>query len=260
MAQSQNDCEPGWEFFEQASSCINPSFICNGQSLELRLCNRFMSSITCDEDQTCFVNNNEQGCTSNGELCNQLGDEDGNGLADCDDPLCASQPQCRVGLCENCGGFRQCEEGYACLGSNADDRFCSPYCQTNDDCPAGENWTCASEGFCVNIETQCSVSGDAVENSMCGVTYLTNECPSSESCVEGPSRTRCEPNGVEICDIAGDEDNDGTFDCDDSDCSQHSFCGGQIVPPTLSLRETCDTDLDCSGGKRCSRDGECYTP
>src|SRR5947208_2123707 len=72
------------------------------------------------------------------EDCNAPGDEDGNGLADCNDPACASAVACRPA----CGNGRMdpgeaCDDGNAINGDGCDNN-CTPTGCGNGVMTAGE--------------------------------------------------------------------------------------------------------------------------
>jgi sialate O-acetylesterase len=70
-------------------------------------------------------------------------------------------------------------------------------------------------------------------------------CNCSEDCGTPPSIETA-------CDDGLDEDCDGSVDCDDGDCSQHSVC---LPPNCLSKHASCSTDSECCSSK--CRGGKC---
>lgn len=125
------------------------------------------------------------------ETCNDTKDNDCDGLVDCQDSDCVSDPSCIV--CTDADG-----DGYAVEGAE-----CGPI-DCNDIDPAvspGSVESCNDE-----IDNDCDDQVDCADSDCTGNTA----CPN------------CVP---EICDDGIDNDCDGKIDCSDkSDCNKDLFC------------------------------------
>ena len=84
--QAYGECVPGAE-------CMNPG-VCRAW------CDPAATS-TCAASEACTDIGDGLGiCTPPPEDCDTVGDEDGNGLSDCDDPACAGEPACLAAVCQ----------------------------------------------------------------------------------------------------------------------------------------------------------------
>jgi hypothetical protein len=158
------------------------------------------------------------------EICGSGRDHDCDGLIDCKDPDCASDPSCRPGACNNPADLKACP----CGQQNAS-RPCY-------DGPAGTRGI----GVCKDGMQLCLSSGEVLKWGGCtGATV-----PGSEACQDGL-----------------DNDCDGLVDCKDPDCSTASGCvpecaTGATDPCYTGPPGTMDHGLCKPGKKTCSPDGK----
>ena len=156
------------------------------------------------------------------EDCSTPGDEDGDGLADCDDPVCAAWPQCRP----VCGDGKR-QRGEACDDGNAVD---------GDGCDHNCTLTACGNGV-VTAGEACddgnAVDGDGCDNN-CKATTCGNgiktageECDDGnaidgDGCDSNCTLTAC-GNGIttagEECDDGNAIDGDGCDSCRFGACS-----------------------------------------
>jgi hypothetical protein len=123
--------------------------------------------------------------------------------------------------------------------------FWDPYDNTTGWCDSKDKRSCEEDCFqCFTPET-CQQKGPNCEWS--SLSYL------------------CKPKGFsgEICFDGIDNDIDGEIDCEDSDCSFDSFCGGDIMSDcgmykdnvSCEEAEGCAWVRDLLGGERCDHEG-----
>ncbi len=181
------------------------------------------------------------------ETCNDMADNDGDGLDDCDDPDCALHWDCNHvpelcyggadedadGLVDcadpDCAGFpfcgeQNCQDGFDDDGDGATD-CCDSDCQTN--------YSFCQEAF------NC---GDGVDNDCDGIV----DCDDLNACGYHPYCSN-----PEVCDDGIDNDNDGYADCLDGDCAADPGCGSEVCDDLID--NDCDgiddwNDPDCVGG------------
>lgn len=197
--------------------------------------------------------------------CEDLADDDLDGLIDCDDPDCAADSACAGGdspLHAACGAAAECAgPAPLCLGEAATGfpggecrRWCDPLA-------AGE---CGPEAFCLEqgdrgqCVLRCSTStgapcrdayrcapyqvvegGQVVDIGLCvpGCRGDT-DCAVRGACYDLPGVAQ---SGLcvapEDCERPGDEDEDGRPDCEDSDCASRPECdrGAVCAAPVDSL-------------------------
>jgi cysteine-rich repeat protein len=177
------------------------------------------------------------------EDCAAAGDEDMNGLADCDDPMCAGEAACQP-MCGN--GKIEVENGEICDDGNL---------VSGDGCDANCKVTGCGNGV-VTAGEMCddsnATNGDGCDNncrpSGCGNGIVSSgeECDdgngtSGDGCDANCKVTGC-GNGVvtagEVCDDGNATNGDGC----DNNC-RPSGCGNGIVSPG----EECDDGNGVSG-------------
>ncbi len=206
-------------------------------------------------------------CIASESDCANGRDDDGNGLIDCEDPVCADTPPCWDSpLCGN--GVREAGEecdigdlgGETCqsLGFAGGTLLCAQECTfdtsqcyasggeicNNDLDDDGDGLVDCEDPDCFQVPGACSICGN-------GILETGEECDDGNT-VDGDgcsSDCRIEQPSGEICNNGLDDDGDGLIDCDDPDCLQLpgacSICGNGI----LDRGEECDTnDL---GGASC---------
>jgi hypothetical protein len=161
------------------------------------------------------------------EVCNDGIDNDGDGLIDCADTDCATDPSCSAQCCfdtiRNACVNSCCQNG-VCLGN----------------CYCGTGWCsrCGTGG----TETQCS---DGVDNDHDGLIDCRDpDCANANNCL----------NHHEICNNHVDDDGDGLIDCADPDCASDtvdcpSCC---FVTVTNQCVPSCCQNGICQGNCYCS--------
>jgi hypothetical protein len=198
-------------------------------------------------------------CYLNESICNNMTDNDFDGLIDCEDEdcpgqacedgdLCTMGEMCDNGLCLG-GLLLNCDDGNACTDDSCDANtgFClnqgneSNICTDNNQCTQD---SCTALGTCqsVNVSnnTQCNDGLDCTSNDIC-----TDGICSGTPGIESPGAGTC-GNGV-------DDDCDGLVDGNDPDC------GGEICDDGIDndgdLLTDCADLPDCPAGTACQDDG-----
>jgi len=136
------------------------------------------------------------------EDCATEGDEDGNGLADCDDPACAEDPLCVV-VPEDCATPGD-EDGNGLA-----------------DC---EDPACADDPLCVVVPEDCATPGDEDGNGLADCEDPA--CADDPACILVP----------EDCATPGDEDGNGLSDCEDPACAAEPACQPEPGDSATGLR------------------------
>lgn len=203
------------------------------------------------------------------EDCQQAGDEDGNGSADCDDRACDSYPECsddgatetncRDGRDDDRDGARDCEDvdcedDDACIpppdcgdgtvdndeecddGNNTSGDGCSAAC-TNEGTPAAE----CGDGT-VDEGEECD-DGNNMNGDGCSTTCIIDDAPTEE---------------------CGDETVDTGEECDDGNNMSGDGCSATCSNETVENAEICDDeedndgddDIDCDDAD-CEADSAC---
>jgi subtilisin family serine protease len=169
-------------------------------------------------------------------MCNDGLDNDCNGVADCNDPSCASV--CQPDPCGN----QVCEPG---LGEDC--VTCSSDCNGKTSGKPSGQFCCGASVDC--DDSRCSESGFVCEDpficddGICASGEDSCSCP--QDCGAPPSQ---EVPGL-TCDDGIDNDCNEVADCNDPSCAsvcQPDPCGNQVCEPGLG--EDCLTcALDCNG-------------
>jgi hypothetical protein len=165
--------------------------------------------------------------------CNDLYDDDNDGLYDCQDPDCQAIGACTPGPTPTGGA---CADATDC-SANTQDPFCltepefgwpEGYCSEYCDIFAND---CAGDGVCWPMTPTSGLCFDG-----CAADA---DCRPGYSCQDiGIGAPICYPT-PEICDNGADDDGDGDADCADSECFWQdvcAVCGDGIV----SGYEQCD--------------------
>ena len=193
------------------------------------------------------------------ETCDDLADNDGDGLADCADPECSNAIVCGVEICDD-GIDNDGNSKADCLDPSCASTFrCREVCADgidNDrdalvDC---EDLECSSDPACLEPPRppeECSDGADNDEDSLvdCHDTecWVAQECLEPETCADGIDNDReggtdCADRDcvgdpacphLEVCGDGLDNDEDGDADCRDEDCRYEFPC-----------REVCDDGID----------------
>ncbi len=215
------------------------------------------------------------------ENCYMAGDEDGDGLEECDDPNCIHYVGCTVQ--ENCTNTID-DDGDGLV--DCDDPDCANFggCNPESDCFNGiddngnglvdcdDPW-CVFQGLCP--ETECN---DLTDNDGDGLMDCQDsDCPNypcpPEDCSNGVDDNLdgwtdcddiscyCEPPcwGGEDCSDGTDDDYDGAVDCNDCECYFQEPCVGEICDNGIDDEgdgfEDCD-DPECEDFPGCGEDPE----
>ena len=181
--------------------------------------------------------------------CTDGVDNDGDGLADCDDPDCAADPSCVIPPTEtDCSdGIDNDQDGDVdCLDGD---------CTFEPACDAGDGDCCIANGTpgCVDEPGEdcvCAADPFCCNNqwdALCASEYQ-NQC--------GGSCT-----GTEVCTNGLDDDGDNLADCDDPDCFGDVAC---LPPPDeTACADGIDNDgdglIDCDD-PNCILDPSCNIP
>lgn len=184
------------------------------------------------------------------EICDVTGDEDGDGLEDCDDPDCATSPSCMPNACDDaptigCGdsvtgtttGGPASFDGYSCLDGAepgpevayrltavagaevsvtldvaADDLDLFVLAAAGDTC---------DPGACIAASYEPAGTDEVVTFTMPATAYLVVETSGG-----APAYTLTVSCGTtaEDCDNDADDDGDGAVDCADADCEGQAAC------------------------------------
>jgi hypothetical protein len=153
------------------------------------------------------------------EQCSDGTDNDGDSLADCDDPDCTlgcPEADCANGWDDDGDGYADCQDP-GCQGDPACSEICTDGWDNDGngatDC---DDWTCA----CYDVN--CSCSGYCWGEDSCSDGF-DNDCDSLTDCQD---IWDCACSGLcgEVCDDGEDNDCDGYSDCEDGDCSGVGSC------------------------------------
>ena len=209
------------------------------------------------------------------EDCASIGDEDGDGLADCEDPDCEGHfecPACGDGILqrdEACEG--EVPEGMSCAdhGFNSGSLACaacridSAGCFDVELCDAVGDEDGNGDADCDDEACEghfaCPDCGDGViqQGEMCDGSIPAGLSCSNYGFNDGAlTCTACQIDPVgcfntEICDLPGDEDGDGFENCDDDDCIGVPPCVPGCGNGSIDPGESCD-DGNILSGDGCS--------
>jgi len=171
-----------------------------------------------------------------GEICDDLIDNDNDGDVDCADSECAVLPYCHSEICDNgiddnqdgfidcsdpeCSGIASCIETETVCNDGIDnDEDGAIDC---DDPNCVDNVICRFQG-----ENDCE---DGQDNDQDGLTDCEDPSCQALPVCQGYS------DGETNCADGIDNDFDGDVDCDDSDCATNVACQEEIVPSVLSFQ------------------------
>lgn len=163
--------------------------------------------------------------------CNDLIDNDFDGVADCQDEDCAATPACAGGMIAYGG---PCTQQNECQAQNADPvcldeaffGFPHGYCAELCDVAVGD---CAGDGRCLDV-------GLGLGAGACfDGCAADGDCQPHQSCIAPTQVDPAQPAGSSICypfeKSCGDgldNDDDGSADCADWDCLQSPACAGDL--------------------------------
>ncbi len=168
--------------------------------------------------------------------CSDGVDNDGNGLADCDDLSCQNED----GTCGS-SGREVCGDGD---DNDADGKFdCADtecagvtierpgyalgiLCEPSGEATCSDGWDNDGDGLTDSYDPNCG--GGATEHCF---NETDDDADGLADCADpdcagpqGQEGYECEPSGESICDDGFDNDGDGNAECDDADCAGHPSC------------------------------------
>ena len=160
------------------------------------------------------------------EDCAVAGDEDGNGLADCEDPACVDDvincppppvEDCAVAGDEDGNGLADCEDP-ACVDDVIN---CPP--PVEEDCTVegdedGNGLADCDDAVCAADKVLCPPPIDAEDCAVAG-DEDGNGLADCDDPACADDVVNCPPPVSEDCAVAGDEDGNGLADCDDPACA-----------------------------------------
>lgn len=170
--------------------------------------------------------------------CSNLYDDDGDGYLDCDDATsCQTLPECMPGATvtgQACFFNGQCTANHndpICLQDyqGFPGGYCSEFCdQTADDC--GPNSVCFT-GLMLSVHGVCLSA--CTQDSDCRVGYAcTDQGLARKVCTQGPEAD---------CQNYVDDDNNGSFDCQDLGCQSTPAC----APGSKGAGQPCVANNEC---------------
>ncbi len=187
----------------------------------------------CDDDPACAV--------IPPELCDNGIDDNDDGLVDCDDPDCATERSCldytgEIGAaCRTAADCTEAGAGAVCLSemhAGYPGGLCVTPC-TLPMCPTGS--TCVTSGMTSHCMKTCEAATDCRFGYQCSLFGNSSQAVCNPRCRRdwqcrdtrwcNTSTNLCVAR--EICHTPEDDDNDGAFNCDDSDCAGDVACGCQ---------------------------------
>lgn len=147
--------------------------------------------------------------------CENATDDDGNGFADCSDPLCVGVGECSSEVCV--GGEDEDGDGLVdCL--DPDCVFspgCYESCYNGRDDDGDDDIDC-DDSSCAEIVPCVELCSNEADDNGDGLTDCADPlCADDPACSEA------------LCDNEVDDDEDGFFDCADPDCFDSAECTGE---------------------------------
>ncbi|MEE2830606.1 MAG: hypothetical protein VX498_15570, partial [Myxococcota bacterium] len=208
-------------------------------------------------------------CPSTSEICDNGIDDDGNGVADCDDSACSGSLEC-IEICQEswvllCGSFESFTTELPSATNQVDSYSCNSWEETGPEfayyfmAPTDQpNQVTVSLNYDPSIDLDVFVledQGIPCNSESCiaaGVfDALFETSPGEEYWIvvdgyQGSSGAYdilvdCEPvPDAEICDDGIDNDGDGDIDCDDTDCAGSANCASycDADAPVISCGQT----------------------
>lgn len=236
------------------------------------------SDFDCDTPDICDT---AGWCVPPAEDCYSTGDEDGNGLADCDDPACQSTssscPPSFEYMCHDmydddldgltdcadpdCNGFEGCEGSSEICWDGIDNELDGLVDCNDPDC--GSMWPCdgTAESWCGDgVDNDGDSAFDCDDSDCwrwggCGMPSewfcrdgVDNDADGTVDCDDGDCAgiDGCVPGSEMSCGDGLDDDADGSIDCDDADCADAKECGlhwdVQTLPANTLDVDTCGCD------------------
>lgn len=165
-----------------------------------------------------------QGCSSQppptetppgSEVCDNFNDDNGDGKADCLDPLCFDHQACSPAT-ETCTNDLD-DDGDSLIDCGDPDCQSDPACWTSEVCTGGVDEDADGKTDC--FDPDCAASTDCGPKEQCNNNKEDNgdlliDCD-DPTCANSPN---CPSSETGNCQNGTDEDNDGAVDCADADC------------------------------------------
>ncbi len=161
--------------------------------------------------------------TDNREICTGGDDEDGDGLTDCEDPDCTTDPACNT------------YHEVICSDSLDGDKDGLTDCEDPD---------CTTDPACTTSQEDCSNNVDDDDDDL--IDCLDPDCESDSACQED-NRENC-TNGT-------DDDGDGYIDCADPGCETDPACFDVCDENHIFYDSNPDPVNSCPTGKICTVTG-----
>ncbi len=253
-----------------------------GPALVQRGGTTYVAGINSYGDQNCSVYNVGTDATAhwnfiqnfidgqdNKDLCDNPGDDDHDGLADCDDPDCQNDSSCTAPAWTTADVVchepdHPCPDGSQCLSLFVPNwpggaGICSPVCSQSG----------ATNGECLEDTNGLGMCGIQSGNEnhcilLCG-SALSQTCPTGMVCRDfstgalNPQQGMCVPDHslVEaLCGNGEDDDLDGLTDCDDPDCDGLGNCGPSQENCNNAIDDDRDGKVDCDDSD-CAQAANC---
>lgn len=192
-------------------------------------------------------------CEGDGERrCSDFSDDDGDGLIDCADADCQALAVCAPGAVPIGGA---CEENLDCAATGGD-----PFCFSAG---LSSNW---NQGYCTefcDVEAQdCGDDAFCFDNGVAAMCWQScvddGDCRPGYECVDTGEGLACFPGaGAEVCNDDLDDDGDGLVDCNDPGCAGNPACTGVELLCGNFTDDDGDGLVDCKDGTACGNSGLC---
>ncbi|MCB9557585.1 MAG: hypothetical protein H6707_15865 [Deltaproteobacteria bacterium] len=209
------------------------------ESARTEICNNLV-----DDDRDGLIDCSDADCKNasncqGAEICDNQIDDDGDGLIDCADPQCFGQPLCRNK--ENCINSID-DDGDGDIDCADADCFGSDFCGGREDCGNGldddrdglidcSDPDCRGKPECRAVENCVNLRDDDGDGRV--------DC-ADDDCAGDPACQR-----KEDCANGRDDDGDGDIDCDDADCRAAPECKTAVENCTNLRDDDGDFLVDC---------------
>jgi len=207
--------------------------------------------VTDCDDADCLA---DEGCLTPSEVCLNFEDDDGDGLTDCFDPDCDSVPDCAGGACSLENVFfddpESCDPGYTCAFNG----FMIPVCTADPEFGSAPFYgPCSPDLLCPKGSTCLFWSRTAACMPLCNAEHPS--CPEDVACAYnltiGSSMHLCLP--LSDCDpVVGTGCPDGRGCILFALADFHAMC---LIPGTVGPGQACDNFATCVPGHVCPNYG-----
>jgi len=211
-------------------------------------------------------------CPSTSEICDNGIDDDGNGVADCDDPACDGVIECTE-LCSEgwslfCGSFSDYATTYPGATDQVDSYSCTSWVETGPEfayyfqAPLDQpnevtvelsyDWALDLDVFILQDEGIPCNSESCIDYGALSAEFETEPGEDYWIVIDGYQGSEgeysvsvdCEPvTGTEDCDNGVDDDGDKLVDCEDEDCMGTELCASYCDSDT-AIQITCGQIID----------------